>query len=165
MKTTVQHPKYGTILYEENAWTGAKSLSVNGIQLQPQGKTAFVLANEFEAVTFTLKGSFVSGTQLVVGEECIQVTPKAKWYEIFCSVSIFCFVLVWSNSVALCSIFLIIGGALGGGISGLMSFLNVMVMKSQQTLGRKLLSWICMFAATVLVCWLLAMLFISAFAE
>ena len=42
-----------------------------------------------------------------------------KWYEYILALIIPIFVLTWGNSVYLCSIFPIVGGAIGGAISAL----------------------------------------------
>ena len=43
---------------------------------------------------------------------------KNSVFEIVLSILIFAFVMVWGNSAKLCAIFPIVGGAIGGGISG-----------------------------------------------
>lgn len=159
MKVTYQHAQYGQIDYEENAWTGKKTMSVNGVSLTKKDKNVFVLNTPEEPITCTLKVSLRTGTQLVIGEEVIQLAPASKWYEIACSVLIFVLVLVWSNSTALCSIIPIIGGGIGGAISGAMGCLNLMLMKKSNNIGIKLCIWLGMLAGTFLICFLFALIF------
>lgn len=159
MKVTYQHAQYGQIDYEESAWTGKKELTVNGVKLAKKHKNIFVLNTPEEPITCTVKGSFISGSQLVIGQEVIQLTPAAKWYEIACSVLIFMLILIWGNSEVLCSIIPIIGGAIGGAISGAMGCLNLMLMKKSNNIGIKLCIWLGMLVGTFLICFLFALIF------
>ena len=102
--------------------------------------------------------------KLVIGGETIALVPAATWYEIVCSVLIFAFVLVWGNSVALCSIFPIVGGALGGAVSGAMAIVNLYVMKSVKNIWVKLGLWLGFLVATLAICFVLAVVFITALA-
>ena len=41
MKSTTQHPTYGTIEYSEGFWTGKRSLTINDQPLKATGKATF----------------------------------------------------------------------------------------------------------------------------
>ena len=43
MKEIVQHPLYGEIIYNENAWTGKKVLTVNGVDVSPVSKNEYTV--------------------------------------------------------------------------------------------------------------------------
>ena len=161
MKASVQHIQYGEIVYEESFWTGKKNLIVNGVPLEKQDKKTYILNSDGENKLCNLNGNFVTGTKLTIGLEDIELTPAAKWYEIACSVFIFMLILVWGNSVALCSIIPIVGGAIGGGISGLMAFSNLIMMKNQKRIEIKLAIWLGMLLATFLICFVLGLLLIA----
>jgi len=71
-------------------------------------------------------------------------------------------VLIWSNSTALATAFFpIVGGAIGGAISGLTACLCIMLMKNTKKIWLKLLIWAGLLFATVLVCYLIAALILS----
>lgn len=127
MKVTVNHPVHGEIVFEENFWTGKKKLSVNGKKLQKVGKKTF--AGEGDK-TFFLEGNFLTGNRLQAGNEEIVLTPALKWYEVVLSVLPFLLILIWGNSVALCSIVPVVGGAIGGGMGAIFGMTNVMLIKS-----------------------------------
>lgn len=165
MTSSVSHPIYGTITYEESAMSGKRTLYVNGTKLVMKKKNEFLYEREgAEAIPVALKGSFLAGVKLVIGGETIAIVPAATWYEIVCSVLIFAFVLVWGNSVALCSIFPIVGGALGGAVSGAMAMVNLYVMKSVKNIWVKLGLWLGFLVATLAICFVLAVVFITALA-
>ena len=161
MKITTNHHTYGTIVYNESFWTGKKEVSINGKKLSMQKKNTFLWNCDGQSKIVTVKGSFVTGTKLILDGEEAQLTASPKWYEIICSVMIFAFIMVWGNSIALCKIVPIVGGAIGGGISGAMAFLNLTLMKSQKNIWMKLIIWLAMLAATVALCHLAAIAFLS----
>ena len=163
MKVTYQHAEYGQIEYEEGFWSGKKELTVNGEKLMKKHKTMFLLNTPDGVKNFTVKGSFLSGTKLAIEQEEIELVPAPKWYEIACSVLIFMLILVWSNSVKLCSIVPIIGGAIGGGISGVMGCCNLLLMKKTKQIGAKLGIALGMLVATFFICYLVAQLWITLF--
>ncbi len=162
MKATIQHSIYGEITYDESFWSGKKTLFVNGTPLDKMDKKTFALNREGRKILFSIQGNFLSGTKLLVDGESLQITPPAKWYEIACSVFIFVLILIWGNSVALCSILPVVGGAIGGGISGMMAILNLFAMKSTQKLWLKLVIWLVILLATFFICFEIAMALLSA---
>lgn len=163
MKVTAQHNVYGQIDYEEDFWTGKKSLTINGTKLQKQNKNTFVWNQEGEALLCRIKGNFITGSKLEIGQDTVELTPAAAWYEIACSVLLVVLMLVWGNSVTLCSILPIVGGGIGGAISGLMGCTNLMLMRKSKNVGIKLLIWLGMLAATFFICFLLAMFLLVIF--
>lgn len=152
MKATVQHSEYGLIDYEESAWTGKKELAINGVKLQKHSKNTFILDRDGEKQLCQIKGNFITGTTLNVGQDVIALLPAAKVYEIVCSVAILMLILVWGNSVPLCSIIPVVGGVIGGAISGAMACLNLLLMKKTKNVGIKLSIWLVMLAATFFIC-------------
>lgn len=156
MNVTQHHIGYGQIEYEENFWTGKKDLTINGIKLQKKNKNTFVLNSDEGTKLCHVKGSFLTGTKLMIDQDVIELTAAAKWYEIACSVSIFVLILIWGNSVTLCSIIPIIGDAIGGAISGAMACVNLLLMKKVKNVGIKLLIWLGILAATFGVCFIVA---------
>ena len=163
MTSIIQHPTLGTIVYEEGFWTGKKKLSINGKPLTKENKKTFLYSDGEESKVVYLKGNFVSGTKLYIDNEIIEIVPAAKWYEIACSVFIFVLNMIWGNSVALCSIIPIVGGAIGGGISGALALLNVVAMKSVKNVALKLAIWLVMTLAMLVICCLLAFLLVPLF--
>lgn len=66
MTKNVTHPVYGMITYEENIWSGKKTVSVNGCVLRTMAKNTFVFQEGETPVLATLKGSALTGVSLTV---------------------------------------------------------------------------------------------------
>ena len=161
MRSIMQHETLGPIVYEENFWTGKKNIFINNTPLVKQNKKLFLYSNGTTSKTVHVTGNFVTGTKFVIDGETIEMTPGAKWYEIACSVFIFVLNMIWGNSVALCAIFPVVGGAIGGGISGIIAMGNLLAMKSVKSVAVKLAIWIAMLAAMLFICFLVGIFLIS----
>ena len=148
MKITTNHHTYGTIVYNESFWTGKREISFGDCHLTKQDKRVYTYENDGQKTDVTVKGSFLSGVSLLIGEEKIKLSPGPKWYEILCSLTISVLFLVWGNSYYLCSIIPVIGGAVGGAIGGCMAVVNYAIMKGIKDAKMKLLAWGCIFGAT-----------------
>ena len=163
MKSKVMHPVYGEIVYDENFWTGTKSLYVNGTKLNKISKNTFG-AQMDNAPIWTVSGSVLSGVKVIVNGETIIVDKKPAWYDIALSSLIFLLIMVWGNSVALRSIVPVIGGGIGGGISGLMLALNLLLIKRQSSILNKILITLGIMAATFVICMLAGFAFAGVIA-
>ena len=105
-----------------------------------------------------IEGSYLGGAKLLINNETIEIVPKPKWYEIFLSVLPFVFLMVWGNNVALCAIFPVVGGAIGGALGGLGVVFSLLYMKKAKALIYKILIGLGTFVATVLAAFVMALL-------
>ena len=160
MKEFVQHPIYGEIVYNESFLTGKKTLTINGVDAQPVSKNEFTV----EGKKVVIVGSHLMGIKILINNVAIEVSPKPKWYEIVFAVLPLIFLLTWGNSVALCSIFPVVGGAIGGALGGIGSITSLFLMKNAKSLIAKLLIGIGAFVVTVLIAFALALLIITLIA-
>jgi hypothetical protein len=159
MKTTVHHLGFGTIDYEESFWTGARTLVQNGKKLEKRGKNEYLLSDGEREHRATLKGGLFAGVYLETEDgERIAFTPALAWYEIVFAVVILAFMVVWGNSVKLCSIIPVLGGALGGGITGVCIALGILFSKKTERAAIKLLIWLGVLVAAFLTCAILGVL-------
>ena len=157
MKTTIHHPTYGFITYDESAWTGKKIITIGGAPLLKVKKNIFqyipVAADPFAnveesadgavapaPVTVVVKGSFVGGVSLVIGEEIIPLTAKASALDIILSVI-----------PAVLFFFFILGGAIGGAVSALIGIGLTMLMKTRKKAIHKILICLGLSAAVLAV--------------
>ena len=161
MIKTIVHPVWGKVTYEESIWSGAKYLYINGQPLMKLDRNTF-LVNKEEKIYAYVKGSYLSGVTVVIKGEAMEIIPKAKWYEWISCVLIFVLNLVWGNSRALCSIVPIVGGAVGGAISGLAMVLYMYFVRKTRKWWKKLLIWLGVMAGTFLVCFVVASLILAA---
>ena len=157
MREIVNHPVYGEIIYNESFWTGKKTLTVNGIDAQRISKKEYMV-NEKKAL---LKGNFLTGSNLYIEGEAIQLSPKAKWYEIFLAIIPCLFLITWGNIPSLCAIFPVVGGAIGGALGGVGAVVALLIMKSKKNPLFKALAGIIVAVATILIAYLLAIAILS----
>ncbi len=149
MRSIIKSEKFGEIVYDENAWTGRKSVTIDGKPLEKVGKNAFTMP---DGTAVTVKGNFLIGSKLLIGGDTVTLSPTIKWYEIVLSVLPFILIMVWGNVVSLCAIVPVVGGAIGGGISGLLSAVNLCVIKLVKPVWLKVLISIGMLGATFGIC-------------
>ena len=149
MKETIQHERYGQILYDENFWTGKKSLSMGGVLLNKISRKEFQLP---DGTIGTIKGTFLYGACLLINGESIRLTPKITWYEIVLCILPFLLVMVWGNTVALCKIIPIAGGAIGGAVSAILSCVGLYLMRSVKEVWAKILIGISAILVTFGIC-------------
>lgn len=162
MQVTVKHPVYGEVTYYENAWSGRKNVYLNSVELAKKNKMTFLFNDSEGTKEVKIVGNFLFGVKLNIDGTMVEMTPPAKWYEYLAALSLFMFVMIWGNSEALVSIFPIVGGGLGGAISGLMMCFTLMAMKSAKKWYYKVLIWLGMFVANALACFLAALILIFA---
>lgn len=140
MQTTVSHPTYGIITYEESFWTGKRIITFDGIPLTKINKTTYqyqsLSADPFAAseesasapVTVTVKGNYISGVSLVIGDETVTLTAKATVLD---------FVLGCIPAGLFFAF--VIGGAIGGGLSALIGMGLTILMKTRKKTIHKVL--------------------------
>ena len=104
------------------------------------------------------------GLKLQIDNDIIEVSPKPKWYEIVLAVLPLTFLLTWGNSSALCSIFPVVGGAIGGALGAIGSMTSLLFIKKSKSLLPKLLIGIGAFVVTVLIAFTLALMMIPLIA-
>ncbi len=158
MKQTIDHPVIGHIEYEESNWTGSKSLSINGVPLQKTSKKTFVMP---DGMPVEIKGNYLMGSSLLVGQETVRLTPSITWYEIVLTIVLFAFLMVWANVPALFSIVPLIGGAIGGGVTGALAVVTLLLAKMATKPVVKIIIIIGMALVTFLLLFLLALAFAS----
>ena len=152
MKSIVHDEQYGEIVLEESFWTGKKQLTIGNIKPEKLSKNTFSFNDGEKFVSVTLKGNSMTGVKMIVGERTIQLTPPLKWYDIVLALPGFILILVWGNSVSLCSILPVVGGAIGGGLSAVLAFITFIAIKSTNKIWLKILIALAGAAVTFLIC-------------
>ena len=164
MKVTVENEKYGTIEYNENFWTGKKEIYVDGKLFLKKSKDKYVYQKDEKELVVRIKGNYLSGVNLNVIDTYVEIIPKTTAIEYILAILPLIFVIVWGNSPYLCSIFPVVGGAIGGGIAGLSGALGILFMKKTKSLIKKILVGLVAFAIAVLICFIVAVSILSALA-
>lgn len=161
MRTTVKHPVWGTVVYDEGFWSGKREIWINGYPLTKKDRKTFLFADGGAVKTVRVKGSYYTGLSLLLDGEELVMVEKPTWYEITASVLILVVNLIWGNSVTLCSIIPIVGGAIGGGISGVMGMLNLVAMRASKSPWVKLAIWAGMLFVTMFICFVIGLLILA----
>ena len=163
MKYTVIHDVYGEICCEESFWTSAKTITINGVPLKRVGKPKYGnFTYEYETdegiKEVTAKGAFTSGINLTIDGETIRIAKRAAWYEIALCALMLTVMLVWSNSVYLCSIFPVLGGGIGGGLNAIFALTALLAMKSTKNIALKIAVWLAVFIGALILNFVLAII-------
>ena len=161
MNISITHPVYGQITYDENFWHGRKTIVINGTPLQKVKKNEYVLNNGEASIPVTLVGSFFAGAALMVQGEEIRLVPKPTALDWILALLPAVLVVAWGNSVALCSLIPIIGGAIGGGIGGCGTAFAMLKMRDKNV-GLKLLISLATTVITFAVCAALGIALVTA---
>ena len=164
MKVTVNHPAYGEITYFEDFLSGKKSICINSVELKKRDKNTFILSTEEKKSGVKVIGSVLFGVKLNIKGNLIEITPPTKWYEYLAAISVFMFLMIWNNTEALLAIFPIMGSGICYAISALMMCLTVIALRSVNKWYLKILVWLGMFIANALICFLVTLLLLFAFA-
>jgi hypothetical protein len=109
-----------------------------------------------------VNGNTFSGLELMIMGNRVEIIPKTSVLEYILAVIPFIVVLIWGNSVYLCSIFPVVGGAIGGAISGAASVIGMMFMKRNKNFLVKILISLVTLAITMLICFGIAVLLVNA---
>ena len=159
MKTTVHHIGFGTIEYEESFFTGRPTLFQNGRALEKQEKRVYLLWDGERAQRCRLVGNSLWGARLVTEDgESITLTPAYRWYEITLAVLVLAIMVVWGNSRTLCSLVPVVGGAIGGCVTGVCIGLGLVFTKAVKRPWAKILVWLGTLCVAFLLCMLIGVL-------
>lgn len=158
MKNIIQNETLGEIVFEESVWTGRKKLSINGKPLTKVNKTTFKTEDD---KTILLSGNFLSGCKMTIDGQVVELTPSVKWYEYLLSILPFVLIMVWGNSVELCLLVPVVGGAVGGLVSAIFCMVNLFVIKKFKPWWIKVLISIATLGLTFLVCYLIALIILA----
>ena len=162
MKVIVENEKYGIVEYNENFWTGKKTIYVGGKLLTKKAKNKYAYSSEEGEVSVKVNGNTFSGLDLIIMGSRVEIIPKTSVLEYILAFIPLIVVLIWGNSVYLCSILPIVGGAIGGAIAGGASVIGMIFMKRNKNFLMKILVSIVTLAITMLICFLVAVLILSA---
>mgnify|MGYP004469317367 CR=1 FL=1 len=157
MKEIIKNETLGEIVYEEKL-SGKKFLTIDGTPIAEVQKNTFKLGTGEYAI---LSGSYFTGVKLKIGNETIVLSKPLKWYEWIFPAFTVIFALIWGNVPQLCMIFPIVGGAIGGGVSMAGAIVSALCIKKADGVLSKLLIGVGGFFLTILVLFLLALLFIA----
>ncbi len=150
----------GILKYEESFLTGKKTVSVDGVAAVKADKHCFVLGDK----SIFISGNFFSGLKLTVDGREYWVYEKTAVYEYILALLPFVFSMVWGNVPALFNIFPIVAGAIGGAVTVAVGFLEIGIFRMLKKPIVKVAVSLAVFAATILLLFLLATALVSLLA-
>lgn len=161
MKISKEIENIGTVCYEESVWTGKKSLSLDGVKMNKLSKTNFEYVKNETVMQFTLEGNVLRGVNLVVNGAKYEMLQKTAWYEYIVAFIGFVFILIWGNVPALCEIFPVVGGAIGGLFGALGAILGIYMMRVSKKPVVRLLIGLAGSVIAVLICFFIGLAIVS----
>lgn len=163
MKKYFKSEKLGSVYYEESFWTGKRKVSVGEKLFSKDSKKSFIGEIDGEYAIASIEGNIFSGTKLLIKGESFTIYPSSKWYEILFVILSLVLVIVWGNSIYLCSIIPVVGGAIGGLISGVVAATLLLLFKSIKKPLYKVLVGIGGVLTSFILCMLVGLLIIALF--
>ena len=140
MRAVVDDPVLGQITYDENLITDKRTLFIGGAPAVKQKKRTYTFQRAGTAETAQLRGNFLTGVTLQVGERSIVLMRPMYWYEVLlgCLPAIF---IIWANASPIYLIpgIPVIGGGMGGFLSGLMVVISLVFMRRMKNIFWKVL--------------------------
>lgn len=168
MKQTIKHYALGEIIYEENIWSGKKTICIDGVMLQKVKKDTYSWDHDGQQRQVILRGSVVTGATMTVDGEEIILVPKPAVLDWLLSFLPFAIIMVWGNNTYLCSLIPVAGGAIGGALGG--AGLVITMLKVREKRGVKkvliaLLATLITFAVGAVLGFVLALALAMAMAQ
>ena len=158
MRLEKEHEVVGKIEYSESFWTGRRQVTVNGVVLNRINNKQF----EKDDIKATVMGSMISGLVINVNGTYISMCNKSTPLEYILAFIPLVLIIIWGNSIKLCSIVPVVGGMLGGAISGGCGACALIFMKLQKnTIGKIVVALIALVASFVL-CFIVGSILASA---
>lgn len=114
MKKEIVSDSGTNIYYEENFWTGKKTIKINNLILNKVKRNVYTDGTR----NYTLKGSYFTGVTLSTDEYTFTIYEKLSLFE--CILGFFPWIMV------------IIGGAIGAVFGVLASFVTISVIRSSK---------------------------------
>ena len=154
----------GDVTVNENIWTGRFALSLDGKVLKRQGRKQFVYNDGTSLHDLTISGNMFTGVYLKVDGVFRRIYPPTPWYVyVLCAVP-FVLSMVLGNIVALAQAgFYYVGGAIGGGISGIYFALGLYLSRLSRKPWVKILILSGIILASFFTCWGVGTLIVHAF--
>lgn len=151
MKITInnEQTKNKELYYEENFWTGKKTIKYNGVILTKVKRNLYEYKDGDISEQFEVKGNQLVGITINLFGETIEVARKLTWYEIVMSILVF----------VPCILF----GAIGGAIGGAFGFTNLTIIRNVDKWWLKLIISIQFTIIGLLLSYIFAFLILKTF--
>ena len=133
-------------IYDENIWTGKKTITVDGEKLEKDGKKSFKLGE----IRYKVKGNFLTGVKLMNDTET---------YVLVRSLTVVEFLLSF-----LPCILVFFGGAIGGAIGALAGIITSTVVRKINNVFLKILASVGIASLAFLIWFVIVVIVATVFA-
>ena len=144
-----EQTKNKELYYEENFWTGKKTIKYNGVILTKIKRNLYEYKDGDISEQFEVKGNQLVGISINMLGENIELTRKLTWYEIVMSILVF----------VPCILF----GAIGGLFGGAFGFTNLTIIRNIDKWWLKLIISIQFTVIGLLLSYIFAFLILKTF--
>lgn len=151
MKITInnEQTKNKELYYEENLWTGKKTIEYNGIVLTKVKRNLYEYKDGDISEQFKVKGNQLFGIIINMFGNAVEIARKLTWYEMVMSIFVF--------------IPCILFGAIGGAIGGAFGFTNLTIIRNIDKWWLKLIISIQFTIIGLLLSYIFAFLILKTF--
>lgn len=156
---SVYNEKFGNIEVEESIWSGKiTAITINGVPMIKVDKKIFMMETSTSKIEAGVVGNFFTGLKLMINRsELIQIVPPLKWYEIALTIISALFCIIWGNVPQLVKLVPLVGGAIGGALTGIFEISGLALMRKFKNPLLKFAIWlaalILSFGSCALVGW------------
>ncbi len=170
MKVTID-TKIGLLTYDESFFSGKKVISIEGKEARKISKTKYVITKTIQNETgdyvdkeieIYLSGSVMSGVKIYIDDDSYQVLPKPIWFEIVIPILFAVITIIWGNVSSLVKILPLVGGAVGGLVTGLVNVIGFSLSRLNDKKPLKLLYLIGFGILAFLACLLIGFIIVQA---
>lgn len=140
MKQMIKHSALGEIVYEENIWSGKKTICIDGVRLQKVKKDTYSWDRDEQQRQVILRGSVITGVTMTVDGEEIILVPKPAVLDWLLSFLPFAIIMVWGNNTYLCNLIPVAGGAIGGALGGVALVITMLKIREKRGVMKVLVA-------------------------
>ncbi len=133
--------------FEENFWTGRRSIKYNGIPLKKIKNSLFEYQDGEKVEQFRIKGNQFIGMIITMFNNEIELERKLTWYEIVLSILVF----------LPCFLFGLVGGICGG----ILGFTNLVIIRQLNKWYLKVIVSILFLTIGMLLSYVIAVLVLN----
>lgn len=144
-----EQTKNNELYYEEDFWTGKRTIKYNGISLTKIKRNMYEYKDGENKNQFEVKGNQLIGVTIKMFGNNVEVARKLTWYEIVMSLMVF----------IPCILFGAIGGAFGGGLG----FTNLTIIRNVDKWWLKLIISLQFAIIALLLSYIFAYLILKTF--
>ncbi len=151
MKVSIKNEqtKNKILEYEENFWTGKKTITYDGKILTKIKRNLYELKTDVNAEKIEVKGNQLIGVTILMFNNQIEICRKLFWHEILLGIIVF----------IPCVLF----GAIGGAIGGALGFTNLTIIKNIDKVLWKIVISVEFAIVSVLLSYLFAVIIFKVF--